>query len=459
MSINNENSGSSRREFLRNAAATAAVTATAANVAKSSVYSLAPARVLGAADRINIAHVGLGTQGFGAHTRLIKQAEKDNNTSQVAICDLYGRRLRSTGDFLSLGEANWYLNYKKMLERKDVDAVVVATSDNWHADIVIDSLNAGKHVYCEKPMCKTIDETFKIYDTVKKTGRKLQVGSQGCSDLKWHRAGQLVKEGKIGKVVVGQGSYMRNGRVGEWNNYGDSPYKAPHSGAGPTKTGDDFIDWETFRKGRLTKDFDADVFFRWRKYWSIGSGLVGDLFPHRLHPLFIAMGLPYDNPLKGWPMRVSSGGGLYVQKVNPDSGKPDRDVPDFINISVDFEDCSLMAMSSTINEQGWPDCVRGNKATIYFGSNSVETKVERVWADEIDAVPSEQAGDGEHIETHEKNWFDCIRSGKEPNCNIEIAARVSVMICLGELAERYNQTFTFDPKTRKATPEASKYIA
>jgi len=455
-----ENSGSSRREFLRNAAATAAVSAGAATVAKSSVYSLAPARVLGAADRINLAHIGLGTQGFGAHTRLFKQYKAANNTESVAICDLYGwRQRRAANEIGDLKESNWYWDYKKLLERKDVDAVVVATSDNWHAPIVIDALAAGKHVYCEKPMCKTVDETFAIYDAVKKSGRKLQVGSQGCSDLKWHRAGQLVKEGKIGRVVVGQGSYMRNGRIGEWNNYGENPYQAPHKNAGPNGTGDMKIDWETFRKGAGPKEFDPDRFFRWRKYWAYGSGLVGDLFPHRLHPLFLAMAIPYDDPMKGWPIRVSSGGGLYVQKVNPDTGKPDRDVPDFINISADYEAGTMMAMSSTINEQGWPDCVRGNKATIYFGGTTVETKVERVWADEIDAMPAEQAGDGEHIEVHEKNWLDCIRNGKEPNCNIDIAARVSVMICLGELAERYNTTFTFDPKTRKATPDSGKYNA
>jgi predicted dehydrogenase len=292
---------------------------------------------------------------------------------------------------------------------------------------------------------------------VKSTKRKFQVGSQGCSDQKWHTAGKYVKEGKIGNVVVAQGSYMRNGRVGEWNNYGDNPYKAPHNQAGPGKSGDDFIDWETFRRGKLTKEFNPDVFFRWRKYFAVGSGLVGDLFPHRLHPLFIAMAQPWDDPMKGWPVRVSSGGGLYVQKINPDNGKPDRDVPDFTNINVDFENCTLMAMSSTINEQGWPDCVRGNKATIYFGGTSVEIKPERVWADEVEGQPAEQVGNGEHIETHEANWLDCIRDGKEPNANIDIAARVQVMITLGELAYRNNETFTFDPKTRKATPDTAKF--
>src|SRR5689334_11748565 len=115
MSNTPEPKGSTRREFLRNAAATAAVTAGATGVAKSSVYSLAPSRVLGANDKINIAHVGLGVQGFGAHTRLFKQNKSQYNSEQVAICDLYNRRLRiAANEIGGLAESNWYTDYKKM---------------------------------------------------------------------------------------------------------------------------------------------------------------------------------------------------------------------------------------------------------------------------------------------------------------------------------------------------------
>jgi predicted dehydrogenase len=453
MSNQPENKGTSRREFLRNAAATAAVTAAAAGVAKSSVYSLAPGKVIGANDKINIGHVGIGVQG-NTHVRLLKEHKVDNNTNSIAICDLYGRRLAEVGADLGLKDSQKYWDYRKFLENKDIDAVWVATSDNWHAPIAMAAMEAGKHVYCEKPMCKTLEEAFAIYDTVKRTKRTFQIGSQGCTDQKWHVAGKMVKDGKIGHVVVGQGSYMRNGRVGEWNNYGRFD-----KDAGPTASGDAKVDWETFRKGTEPKTWDPDRFFRWRKYWEYGSGLVGDLFPHRLHPLFIAMNIPMEG-LTGFPLRVSSGGGLYVQKINPETGKMDREVPDFTNISVDFGDCSLMAMSSSINEQGWQETVRGNKGTLYFGGNTVELKPERVWADEIDAETQTAPGKGENIEDHEKNFLDCIRNpSMVPNANIDLAVRVQTMITLGELAYRYNTTFTFDPKTRKATPDASKYRA
>lgn len=456
-----ETEGQSRRDFLRSAAATAAAGMVMGAVAseasaRSRTYSLAPQRVIGANDRINIAVVGLGSQGFGAHVRLLHEHAKEHNTAIVALCDLYGRRLSNAAAHVNLPESARYWDYRKLLsDAKDVDAVFVATSDNWHAPICVDSMEAGKHVYCEKPMCKTLEETFGIFDTVKKTGKVFQVGSQGCSDPKWHLAAKLIKEGKIGHVVLGQGSYMRNGRVGEWNNYGDNPYKEPHKSAGPNGTGDNKIDWETFRRGKLTAEYDPDVFFRWRKYWAIGSGLVGDLFPHRLHPLYIAMALPVEGN-EGWPWRVSSNGGLYVQKVNPDTGKPDRDVPDFTTITCDFGSSTMIAMSSTINEQGWPDCVRGNKGTIYFGGNTVEIKPERVWADEVEFY-EEQAGEGENIVAHQKNFFDCIRTGGTPNAHIELAARVQTMITLAELSYRNNVMFTFDPATRKATPDVSQF--
>jgi len=442
----------SRREFIRNAAATAALTAGVAAVAKSSVYSLAPSRVIGAADRIRIGHVGLGSQGFGAHVRLLKQQKDANNTEQVAICDLYGRRLRQSGAELGLAEANWYLDYRKLLDRKDVDAIVIATADNWHAQIALDAMDAGKHVYCEKPMCKTLEETFQLFDKVKKTGRKFQIGSQGTSDPQYYKVAEIVKAGKIGKLIMGQHSYNRgDNRIGEWNSYGDNPFKEPHSKAGPQGKGDDYIDWETFRKGAEPAAWDPDRFFRWRKYWAYGSGLVGDLMPHRLHPLMIAMAVPLVGE-QGWPRRVSSGGGLYVQKKHPEREGADREVPDFTYLTVDFDDFSMIIMSSSITEQGMRPMIRGNKATIFFSGDNAQLTPERAYADEVEAETVALESNGEPIEAHQKNWFDSIRENKEPNGHIDLAARVQVAISLGERAYRESKTFTFDPATRKSNP-------
>ena len=459
MSQPNESAGSTRREFIQKTAVTSAVAGVAAAGVMPTTAE-AMRRVRGANDRIKVGHVGLGVQGRGAHLRLIHDNAADNNVQQIALCDLYGWNLTESQKIIGVPDSARYTDYRKFMENKDIDAVVVATSDNWHCDVALAALEAGKSVYCEKPMCKTVEEAFKLYDAVKKSGKTFQVGSQGCTDNKWHIAGKLVREGKIGKLIVAQGSYMRgDNKQGEWNNYGRFDLNAS-----PTAKGDDHVDWETFRKGKYTKDFDPDIFFHWRKYWGIGSGLVGDLFPHRLHPLFIAMGLPTDG-YKGFPLRVSSGGGQYVQKKYPTDtpeqkaylakyhpGKAeyaDREVPDFVNLNVDFEDCSLMAMTSSVNEQGWPDTVRGNKATLYIGGNTVEIKPERTWADEIDGETETNNGLGEDIAAHEKNWFDCIRTNGVPNANIDLAVRVQVMVTLAEMSFRQNKTFTFNPQTRK----------
>ena len=233
----------SRRAFLKNGAVTAAAvaglpaaaaSASPVAVAKSSVYSIASARVIGANEKIQLAVIGLGSQGYGAHVRLHKEKQTENNTEQIAVCDLYNRRLRKAGTEIGASESMWFTDYKKLLENKDLDAVVVATSDNWHAQIIVDALNAGKHVYSEKPMCKTLDEAFMIYDTVKKTGKTFQIGSQGTSDPKYKNINAQVKAGKIGTLVMGQDSYNRgDNKIGEWNSYGDNPYKPPHNAAGP----------------------------------------------------------------------------------------------------------------------------------------------------------------------------------------------------------------------------------
>jgi len=201
--------------------------------------------------------------------------------------------------------------------------------------------------------------------------------------------------------------------------------------------------------GKEPRQWDPDRFFRWRKYWAYGNGIMGDLFPHRLHPLAIAMNLPQQG-LGGFPLRVSSMGGLYVQKINPETKRPDREVPDFTTIQVDFpEECTLMLLGSTINEQGWQDMIRGNKATLYFGGNGVQIKPERVWAEEVEYGEETVEGPGESIEEHERNLLQCIREGGVPNCNIDLALRVQVMISLGEMSYRRGKMVHFDPKTRK----------
>lgn len=417
----------SRRTLLKTAATAAAVT-TATGWAKSPAFAIAPGRVLGANDRINIGHIGVGGMG-GGHVRMIKGQKDQINVAQVAVCDIYKPRLANSKTETGVSDANAYHDYRKLLENKDVDAVLIASPEHWHMDHCIDSLEAGKHVYLEKPMTRHPEEAFRIYDVVKKTGKTLQVGSQGCSNKKWHRIGELVQQGKLGKLLWAQGGYCRDNPDGEWNYSIDE-------GANP-----DNLDWQAFLGRAPKRPFDKERFFRWRKYWDYSAGIVTDLFPHVIHPLMIATGL-------AWPTRVVSVGGRYVER-----SKHDRDVADTVHILAEFEnEFTLVLAGCTENERSFTETIRGNKATIESGLNSPEFVLtpEKPYSDQIDAM-RENAGSDASQEVHEANWIDCIRTGKAPNCNVELATRVAVMVGMAEQAYRFNKCMLFDPKTRKIT--------
>ncbi len=447
MSQDQDNKGSTRREFIRNAALTATVSVAASQIAKSSVYSLAPAKVLGANDKIIIGHVGVGMQGT-THVRLLHDNATDglkNNTDQVAVCDLYVRRRKEAAAILNINDSGIFADHRKLLENKDIDAVWVTTSDQWHADVALDAMEAGKHVYIEKPMCKTVEQAYKLYDTAKKTKRVVQVGVQGTSTPIYHNCADLIKNGQYGTRVMGQASYCRNSKEGEWNIYPIDP------GTGPQATGDNYVDWNTFRRGTKPVEWVPDRFFRWRKWWDYGTGLVGDLLPHRLYPMMIALNIPQDD-FQGFPTRVASCGGLYVQKYNA-QGKVDRHVPDFVDVITDFEGGpSLMLMTTCINEEGWTDMVRMNKATLTLGGDTIMVKPERVWADQIDGTEVSSPSE-DRIDVHERNFLDAIRGVvPEPNCNINLALRGQIILSLAVLSYRNNAEMNFDPKTRKYWP-------
>jgi len=250
-------SGVPRREFIKKSAAVAAAVA-ATPLLKTPIYgqNTAPsAGVTGANDRIAVGFIGVGAQGFNAHVRQIKSHATENNVALAAVCDVWTKRVTTAKEFIG-GDCQGYDHYPKLLERKDIDAVVIATHDPMHARITMDALNAGKHVYVEKPLTRYLPEAFQVLDTVKKTGKILQVGSQGCSAAGWHKAAELISAGKIGPLIWGQGYYCRNDPKGEWNITIEVDAKP------------DTVDWKQWL-GSVKKDtpFNPEHYFRWRKYY------------------------------------------------------------------------------------------------------------------------------------------------------------------------------------------------
>ncbi|MEK7683998.1 MAG: Gfo/Idh/MocA family oxidoreductase [Verrucomicrobiota bacterium] len=437
--------GNTRRVFIKQAA-TAAVAVAATNVFKTPVYgqSQAPStgRVIGANDRIVLGFIGVGSQGLNSHLKPIVQTASQNNVAVAAVCDVSKHRVAEALPAAG-GAAKSFDDYRKLLEEKDIDAIFCATVDHWHGRVSIDALNAGKHVYVEKPMTRYLPEAFEVYDAVKKTGKILQVGSQGCSDQKWHEAARLIKEGQIGPVVMSQGSYMRNTPKGEWNQYQLEAWA----------TAED-VNWQAWLGDKIKKrnNFDREDYFRWRKYYQYCAGLLGDLFPHKLHPYMLATGNPE------FPLRVASVGS---KKVHTDKNTPDareRDVPEILQLIAEFPSGMVMHITcSTVSEQGTQEMIRGHKGYLVMAGNKVDLKPERPFAEEIDPYTSPPFP-MESIPVHHKNFFDSIRGAAKPNCGVDLAVRVQTVVSLGEMSERLSTMCLFDEKTRKITAYGGKEI-
>jgi len=440
----------SRRAFIKTTATAAAAVATT-NILRTPVYgqNTAPStgKVLGANDRIVVGYIGVGGQGM-AHVKQMKTHASANNVAQVAVCDVWEKRRNSSKAFIEKDSSNsqveMFGDHRKLLERKDIDAVVIATHDIWHTKCAVDAMTAGKHVYVEKPMTRYLAEAFEIADTCKRTGKILQVGSQGCSARAWHQAGEMIQAGKIGKLVWGQGYYCRNNPKGEWNYTIDPECR---------KDNTDWTRWLGQVKHKV--DFNADHYFRWRKYYPYCGGLLGDLMPHRLHPLMLATGKPE------FPTRVVSIGSKHVGTDKNTPGTQMRDVPEHVEILAEFPSgYTMVVVSSTVNARSPGFVIYGHHATLNIGTSGekIELVPEKDFADEIDPELHEGLKPTEDIAVHEKNWFDSIRANKQPKAGIDLAVKVQTVISLAEMSERLKITCLFDEKSRKVSTGDGKEV-
>src|SRR5690606_10943796 len=294
----------SRRSFLKKLGRSAAVVAmdpstlTEASAPTSFTYlDLVKQQPIAANDRIRIALIGTGDMGIGdAQTAL-----QVSGVEIVAACDLYeGRRVRAK----ELWGQHLYVtkDYREILERNDVDAVINATTDHWHEKISIDAMQRGKHVYCEKPMVQKVAEGHRIIDAEKKTGKVFQVGSQFVSSIIHAKAKELIKAGDIGEVNFVEVQIDRHSAIGAWQ------YSIPPDASLET------VDWDTYLGHAPKRPWDPLRFFRWRNYQDYGTGVAGDLYVHMLSMLhFVTDSIG--------PNRVMSTGGLRYWKDG-------RDVPD-----------------------------------------------------------------------------------------------------------------------------------
>src|SRR5215470_5261468 len=291
---------SSRREFLKLAAAGALVAGTSKRVFGLEWDRTLPdtrGAAIAAGDRIGLATIGIGGQGSYDTTTALKVP----GVELVAVADVYdGRLIRAKEVF---GDKVFTTrDYREVLARPDVDAVIIGTPDHWHMQISVDAMEAGKDVYCEKLMVRSVAEGHRVIEAQRKTGRIFQVGSQRVSSIVYRKAKELLAAGAIGELNLVEAWWNRNSPIGAWQ-YSIPPDASPQS-----------IDWDRFLGKAPKIPFEPIRLFRWRNYRDYGTGVAGDLFVH------LFSGLHYIAGTTG-PTRVMTTGGLRYWKDG-------RDVPD-----------------------------------------------------------------------------------------------------------------------------------
>ncbi|MEK6631271.1 MAG: Gfo/Idh/MocA family oxidoreductase [Acidobacteriota bacterium] len=298
----NRKTQTTRRRFLGTLAGSAAAAATVRMAAspRSSELTLPDRdRSYAANDQIQLALIGAGIQGTGdTITALTVPGIK-----LVAACDLYDGRLtdakRRWGQDLFTTR-----DYREVINRTDVDAVIVATPDHWHRQIAVDALGKNKSVYLEKPMVQALGEGETIIAAQKASKAVFQVGSQGLSSLGNEKAKELLAAGAIGKLNYAEGFWARNSPMGAWQ------YPIP------TDASEQTVDWDRFLGATAKRPYDPFRFFRWRNYKDYGTGVSGDLFVHLFSSLHFVTG-------SIGPTTVMASGGLRYWKDG-------RDAPDIM---------------------------------------------------------------------------------------------------------------------------------
>lgn len=446
------------------------------------------------ADRINLGIVGIGGEGEAllrgagfVHPEVQadwKEAERrdsrnqrnadfmaqgDLNVALTAVCDLYDRRAerglaiaandeRPGGG--QEGPATRYRHYEELLASPDVDAVLIATPDHWHSRITIAAAAAGKHVYCEKCMTRSEEETYPMVQAVRESGIKFQLGHQNRQLESHEKAREVVDKGILGKVTLVETTTNRNSPWGAWV-WTIDPQAGPHN-----------IDWAQFQEAAPEgHPFSLERFFRWRCWYDYGTGLAGDLLSHEYDAVNQILGC-------GIPHSATASGGIYFFKDG-------RDVPDVFQVSYEYPDRDLTVVySATLaNGRNRGKVFMGHDATMEVGGNlrviaepestryadMIENEVVdpdrplltyRPGFKGVDAVTTAteeyfasrgllytyQAG--QRVSTHWLHigeWLDCIRNGGEPSCDIQAGLEEAITCHMATRSYLEGRTVYWDP--------------
>jgi predicted dehydrogenase len=346
----------SRRKFLQKVGATSLIAA-ATPFSSMAAQEKAEERILhyekkvGPNDKVRIGVIGYGVQGhFDLRTAL-----KVPGVELAGICDLYTGRLVNAKEEHG-NELFTTTNYKDLLDRPDIDAVLICTTDVWHARISLDALAKGKHVYCEKPMVYKIDEGYPVMAAAKKSGKVFQVGSQRVSSIGYAKAKELLAAGEIGKLNMVNAVYDRQSSIGSWE------YTIPKDASALT------TNWDKFIEVTQKMAYDSKKFFWWRAFKEVGTGVAGDLFIHLLS------GSHFITNSKGPESIYSTGQFSYW--------KDGRNLPDVMSGVMQYPDSKehaafqMTLQVNFISGTGGQEIIRlvGSEGTIDVMGNNITVK-------------------------------------------------------------------------------------
>ncbi|MCF8336250.1 MAG: Gfo/Idh/MocA family oxidoreductase [Bacteroidales bacterium] len=400
--------------------------------------------------------------------------QPDLNVTVNGVCDIFDAhaerameaaanrgREGTNGSFAK--QPKRYHRYTDLLDAEDIDAVIVATPDHWHAKIAIDAVKRGKHVYLEKAMTRTVDEAFQVRDAVKKSNVVFQLGHQGRQTESYIKAEEAIKKNVLGKITLVEMTTNRNSPNGAWV-YPIHPDASPRT-----------IDWEQFIEPTRNHPFSKERFFRWRCWWDYGTGLSGDLLTHEYDAVNQLMEV-------GIPRSAMAAGGIFYYRGG-------RTVADVYQVAYDYpdRDFTLLYSATLASRKDRGKTIMGHDAymelgntmQIYADANSTkyEEKINKgiinpdlpIYSyvpgkEEVDAVTSatEQyfAGrgllytyrGGRRVDTthlHIAEWLHGIRTGKQPSCNIDRGFEEAITAHMSTISYRENRKVYWDEENEK----------
>ncbi len=395
---------------------------TAATLAAASMTAKSYAAVKGANERIRVAFIGAGGMA-NAHMDTINNLREKNNVEPVAVADCWKARAQQGAEKLKI--SNVQTDYRKILDMKNVDYVTIATPEHRHAQMTLDALDAGKAIYCEKPMTHTIPDAQAVVKKQKETGLPLQIGVQAMSDDSYASAGKAIAEGLIGQVVQAQIEYVRRYDV-------DGPWRNPSIKDDTPKPDD--LNWDDWLGDAPKIGWNPHHYFEWRNYASYSGGICTDLFIHRITRIMKACNLLY-------PRRVVGMGGIWQWNDG-------RDLPDNFEMICEYpRGMTVYVLGTMSNSVGIDHLIRGHGGTLYFTPTGWTAK------DKDGKVLAEHKKTGaEDTNLHHTNLHNNMRKGEELNCPASLGLAGVAAVCMANESWRSGRMMAWDKDNAKMVP-------